>query len=106
MHRRAERREDAHPPIADLVAETLDHHGAIVGHCSRRLGLLAEVGDDVAGGESVEVVVAHQSIDCARIVERTHLALKRPEGSTELERTTRAVAVPERHLALLARAQE
>jgi hypothetical protein len=34
VHRRAERREQAHPPVADLVAEALDHDGAVVGHCA------------------------------------------------------------------------
>ena len=43
VHRRAERAEDAHPPVADLVAEPLDHDGAIVGHHAGGLGLLVEV---------------------------------------------------------------
>ena len=43
VHRRAERAEDAHAPVADLVAEALDHDGAIVGDHAGGLGLLLEV---------------------------------------------------------------
>ena len=92
----------AHPPITDLVAESFDHHGAIVGHCPRRFRLFAEVRDDVARGEPVEVVVAHQPIDRGLRVERPHLALECAERSSQLERATGSVAVPEGHLALLA----
>ena len=35
VHRRAERAEDADPPVADLVAEPLDHDRAVVGHRHR-----------------------------------------------------------------------
>ena len=54
VDRRAERREDAHPPVADLVAEALDHDGAIVGDSARALRLLVEVLDEVGRGEGVE----------------------------------------------------
>ncbi len=102
MHGRAERGEDAHPPIADLVAEPLDHDGAVVGHDPGRLRLLVEVGDDVAGREAIEPVVVHQPFDGDVVADRPHLALERAECPAELQRPPRAVAVPERHLALLA----
>ena len=58
VHRRAERAEDAHPPVADLVAEAFDHDGAIVGHDTGGLGLLLEVQQHVVRRERVELVVA------------------------------------------------
>ena len=42
VHRCAEWREDAHSPIADLVAEPFDDDGAIVGDHTRGFGLLGE----------------------------------------------------------------
>ncbi len=104
VHRRAERGEDAHPPVADLVAEPLDHDGAIVGHDAGGLGLLVEVHHHVVGGEPVEAVVVHQSLRPrpARL-ECPHLALERAERPAELQRPTGSIAVPERHLARLAR---
>ena len=103
MHRRAERGEDAHPPIADLVAEPLDHDRAVVGDDSGGLRLLVEVVDDVAGGEAIEAIVAHQSLDGNLVAHRPHLALERAECPAELEWPARAITVPEGHLALLAR---
>jgi hypothetical protein len=63
MHRRAERAVDAHPPVADLVAEPLDHDGAIVGHHPGRLGLFVEIAHDVVGRPRIERVVGHQHRD-------------------------------------------
>ncbi|CAN5422893.1 hypothetical protein BH18ACT1_BH18ACT1_10290 [soil metagenome] len=56
----AEGREDADPPVADLVPEALDHDGAVVGHRTRGLGLLLDVGDEVGGGPGVEGVLLLQ----------------------------------------------
>ncbi len=129
VDRRAERREDAHPPIADLVAETLDHHRAIVGDGARALRLLVEVLHEVGRRERIERVVLHEPFDrslahrtlggldqCPRIrirhvmgltrhvtrvggAEIADLADERAERAAQLERAARAVAVPERHLA-------
>ena len=103
VHRRAERAEDADPPVADLVLEPLDDDGAVVGDGAGRLGLLGEVLLQVAGGERVERVVVHQPLGGGRVVEVADLADERPERPPELQRATGAVAVPERHLARLAR---
>ena len=49
VHLRPERAQHAHPPVADLVAEALDHDGAVVGNqAAAGLGLLVEVGHQVA----------------------------------------------------------
>ena len=51
---RAERAEDADPPVADLVAEALDDDRAVVGHDAGGLGLLVEVLEQVARRQLVE----------------------------------------------------
>ena len=103
MHGRAERTEDAHPPVADLVAEPFDDHGAIVGHDARGLGLFTEVEDHVVRCEGIEVVLAHEALHRILLGEGADLALEGAEGPSELQRPTGAVAVPERHLARLPR---
>ena len=59
---RAERRQHAHPPVADLVAEAFDHDGPVVGDGAGGLHLLLEVGDEVARGPLVEADVATQAL--------------------------------------------
>ena len=54
--------EDAQPPVADLVAEALEHDRSLAGEHARGGELLAQVGDQVAGGALVEVVVALQRL--------------------------------------------
>ena len=104
VHRRAERAEHADPPVADLVAEALDDDGAVVGHDAGGLGLLVEVLQQVRRGERVERVVARAAARWpAPVVELAQLADERAERPAELERAARPVAVPERHLARLAR---
>ena len=58
VHAAAERAEHAHAPVADLVAEALDHHRAVAGHHARGRLLLAQELEQVLGRELVEVVVA------------------------------------------------
>ena len=53
----AEGREDAEAPVADLVAEALDHDRLVGGDDPGRRLLLAQVGDEVLGGAAVEVVL-------------------------------------------------
>ena len=103
VHRRAERAEQADPPVADLVAEALDDDRAVVGHDTGRLGLLADVLQQVGRRQLVEGVVLAQQ---RRRLGRRQLAQLADEGAerpAELERPARAVAVPERHLPRLAR---
>ena len=100
---RAERREHADPPVADLVAEPLDHDRAVVGHGAGRLGLLVEVLQQVAGRPLVEVVPGRAAAPSACVGrQRAHGAHELAERPAELERAARAVAVPERHLPGLA----
>ena len=101
VHLGAERREHAHPPVADLVAEALDDDRAVVGHHAGGLGLLVEVGEEVAGRALVEPAGAQPGDRVAGA--GAQLAGERADGPAELERAARAVAVPERHLPGLAR---
>ncbi len=97
MHPRPERGEDADPPIADLVAEPLDHDGAVVGHGTRGLALIGQVLHQVGGGQLVQAVVVDQSP--GRPVTDLDLTGEGTDRPAQLHRTTRTLAVPERHLA-------
>ena len=60
VHATAEGREDAEAPVADLIAEALDDDRLVGGHDPGRRLLLAQVGDEVLGGERVEVALGGQ----------------------------------------------
>src|SRR3954452_15983017 len=95
MHAAAEGREDAEAPVADLVAEALDHDRLIRRQHTRGLALLAQEGDQVARRLLVEVRRGSQLF---------RLAVHRPTrelayGAAKLDRTANLVALPERHRA-------
>ncbi len=95
VHAAAERREDAQPPVADLVAEALDDDRAVARHDAGRVLLLAQERDQVLGGQVVEVVA---------LLQRGGVLLDRPAGEradrlAQLARAPDAVAAPERHRA-------
>src|SRR5215207_4862417 len=86
---------DAHPPIAELVAEPLEHYGLIGWQragCSR---LLAEVGQQVAGGELVQARFAEprSGTICGQGAD---LADESAECPTELSWAAGGVTFPER----------
>ena len=56
----AERRQDAHAHVAELVAEPLDRDRAIGRHRAGRRALIGDVADEVVGGVRVEVVLGAQ----------------------------------------------
>ena len=103
---RAERREDADAPVAELVGEALDHDRAVVGDRAGGLDLLVEVGDEVAGRELVERGLGAQVGDRVVGGPGPQVAGERADGPAELDRPPGLVAVPERHLARLARRGE
>src|SRR6185312_4638067 len=103
VHARAERRQDAHAPVAELVAEALDDDGLVGGQLARRLLLLADVGDEVARGALVELVALGEPLHGLLVALAAELAHEGAERAAELERPARALAAPERHLARLAR---
>ena len=93
VHPAAERREHAQAPVADLVAEALDHHGAVAGQHARGLLLLAQVGEEVLGGALVEVVLGGERLGV--LVHR--VAGEGADGATQLGGTAHPIAPPERH---------
>ena len=60
VHAAAERRQDADAPVADLVAEALDHDRAVGGDDAGRRRLLVQVGQEVVARPLVEVVLVAQ----------------------------------------------
>ena len=87
--------EHAQPPVADLVAEALEHDRALAGQHAGGGLLLAQVGEQVTRGALVEVVVA---------LERGGLLLdgparERADRLAELLGAPDGVALPERHRA-------
>ena len=100
VDRGAERAQDAHPPVADLVLEPLDDDRAVVGQRAGGRDLLVEVLAHVARGERVERVVGHEALD-RRVAEVVDLADESAERPPELQRAAGTVTVPERHLARL-----
>src|SRR5262249_62394792 len=89
---RAEGREDAEAPVADLVAEPLDDDGAVGRQCAGRPLLLAEEGEQVPLRPLVEV--RH-----FRIARREQLARELPDRLAELVGTADPLALPERNRA-------
>ena len=84
-------------PVADLVAEALDHDRAVGrDDATVRRGLIAEVGEEVLGCQRIEVVVAAEPLERLAIGERHDLARGAADLLPELERPTDALALPER----------
>ena len=98
----AERRQQAQPPVAKLVAEALDHQLAIGGQGAGRLALLAEVGDQVACGQLVQGVVVAQPCRGGIGLHRLELAQEGADRPPQLDRPANPIALPEGHLAGLA----
>src|SRR5581483_8237733 len=92
----AERRQDAHAPVADLVTEPLDEDRPVRGHGARRRLLLAEEDEQVARRAVVEPVVDAEPLEGARVGERGELARGAADGLAELVRPPDAFALPER----------
>ena len=66
----AERRQQADPPVAQLVAEALEHDRAVVGHDPGRLALVVEVGGQVAGRALVELAANRRRSAGTRLARR------------------------------------
>ena len=95
VHAPAVGREHAQPPVADLVAEALEHDRALARQHPRRGLLLAQIGEQVARGARVEVVVALQRLRVLRDRPARELA----DRLAQLLRAADRVALPERHRA-------
>ena len=105
----AKRGQQHEPPVAQLVAEALDDHPPVGRQCAGHLPLVLDVGDQVLGGEGVQVVLLAQAGQgrspstrpAAKI--RLDLAHEGAQRPAELDRAAHGIAVPERQLARLAR---
>lgn len=93
------------PPVAELVAEPLDDHRAVVRDVAGGLPLLVEVGDEVGGGPGVQARRGDAFL-CLLLWKARQLAGERAERAAQLGGTAEGVAVPERQLAGLAGAGE
>ena len=108
MDAAAERREQAQPPVAELVAEALHDHTLVGGQRAGRLAFVLEIGDEVACGELVEVVALAEPCERLRPTARAasevllELTGERAERPSQLDRPADRIAVPERQLAGLA----
>jgi hypothetical protein len=103
VHPAAERGQDAHPPVAQLVAEALDDHGAIARHHAGGGALLGHVLLQVVRRQRIEPVLLAQPALGARRRLRVELPHEGAQRAPELDRAARPLAAPERHLPRLAR---
>ena len=103
VHPGAERREDAHPPVADLVAEALDDDGSVGRNGAGRLLLVAQERDQVPRGLLVERMLLGQPLECLLLGERGQLARRLADRLAELVRPPGTLALPERDQARNAR---
>ena len=103
MNAPAARREHADAPVAELVAHPLDENRARVRNLARGRDLIAQVLEQIFGRARVEVVLADEPVDGGRGGQTQQIAHEPADREPELQRTARAVALPERHLAGLAR---
>ncbi len=96
VHARAERREDADAPVADLVAEPLDDDGAIRRHDARRALLVVEEGREILCREPRQTDLLEPGQSRLHGLRNEH-ARELADRSTELVRAPDALALPERH---------
>ena len=98
---RAVRAVQHQAPVAELVAEPLEHQGAVVGQVAGGLALLMKVGDQVGGRQVVQALAA-QPGSGGLLGNRAELAAERADRRAELSRTAGRVTLPERQPARLA----
>ena len=95
VHGRAVGGVDDEPPVTELVAEPLDHQGAVARQHAGGLDLLVDVADQVAGGPGVEpALLGDRHGALAR--RRPELAGEGADRLAELGRPAEGVALPER----------
>ena len=98
----AERRQNADAPVAEFVASPFNHNRPIVGDLAGRGFLISEELQQVFGGSGIEVVLSDKAGERGRLGQGAKFADQGTDAAAKLQRTTRAVALPEGHLARLA----
>ena len=81
VHAAAERRQDAHAPVADLVAEPLDDHRPVGRDDAGAAFLLAQEREQVLRGALVEVEVGAKARQRLCVVAANELARRQPRSS-------------------------
>ena len=102
MNAAAEGREDADAPVAELVADALDHDGPVVGDLAGGGFLIGEELEQIFGRVGVEVVFGDEAREGGGLGQGAQFANQSADAAAEFERATGAVAFPEGHFARLA----
>jgi hypothetical protein len=89
--------------IAEIVADALDHDGRGVGQCARRGDLIAQVLEKMLRCARVHIVVAGQAGGRGGGRHARQVSHQPADRQAQLQGTARPVALPEGHLARLAR---
>ena len=103
MYARAEGREYAHAPVAQLVAKTLDRDRPISRQCARVLALFVDVGGEVRRGVRVDRHARARESRGRVARKRSELTHPGADGAPQLDRASRSLAAPERQAPGLAR---
>ena len=103
MNAAAERREHADAPVAQLVAAAFDHDVAIARHPAGGRSLVFQVAQQVLGRVGSRLCSSTRRVNAAARGVASSSRVISPISPAELRGPSRAVAVPERHLAGLAR---
>jgi hypothetical protein len=98
----AEWRQDGDAPVAEIVARSFNHDGAVVGHGAGGAELFVEIGDQIRGGFRVEPVLALERRDRVGGFRLAQLANELADRHAEFDGPPRPLALPERHLSRLA----
>jgi hypothetical protein len=93
------RRQHAHAPVAEFVADAFDHDGGGIRYGARSRLLIAEVLQQVLGGALVEIVIARQPLDRGGRRHSQQVVHQPSDCQAEFDRPAHLIAFPERHLA-------
>ena len=93
----AEGREDADSPVADLVAEALDHHRPVGGHRPGRGSCSRRNASRLRAASSSSAYSPRSALESLLLRERDELARRGADRRTELDGPPHALAFPERH---------
>ena len=93
--------EDADAPVAELVADALDHDVAIIWNGGCYICLVSEELQEVFCGLGIEVVFADETADGGIGRKGAEFADERADAAPEFKGTSGLVAVPEGHFARL-----
>ncbi len=95
MHARTERRQDAHAPVTQLIAETFDGDRAVCRQTAGVLFLFREVVGEVVRGVAVQMCMLLQPLNRLGRGHGTDFADKGTERAPQFQRPPRTVTAPE-----------